>query len=331
MNNITSNNLKIDISGKYISQVSDNLLFFLREEIDDTKINYEMPPSQLQGGYNTSVFQFKLKNVHPSLSGPLVLRIFRKSHPPKQAIMESVIHNSLVDQGFPVPYVYYACIDDKYIGSQFLIMDFFTGTLLPTVFNEDTAIVLGKTHAMLHNADSSQLNEDMIAEGFGGRQYSIDGKLDRLLKASEHLPWLEKIVFWLIENRPSDCEHPSICHGDFHPYNLLAKDGEVTAILDWSSCIVGDPAADVASTLVIFNAATKHRIPLFDSKMEIKKYLDAYRGVRDLNEQHLGYYQIFGCILRLFAGGFIWTQPPIQNELIKIIYEFSRITVEVPR
>jgi aminoglycoside phosphotransferase (APT) family kinase protein len=321
----------MNISGNDFNQVSDNLLSFLSEELSDTKVDYEIPPSQLQGGYDTSIFQFKLKNVQSSLSGPLVLRVFRKSHPPKQAIVESVIHNSLVDQGFLVPYVYYACIDDKYMGSQFLIMDFLIGALLPTIFDEDTAIVLGKTHAMLHNADSSQLNEDMIAEGFGGRQYSIDGKLDRLLKASEHLPWLEKIVFWLVENKPSDCEHPSICHGDFHPYNLLAKDGEVTAILDWSSCIVGDPAADVASTLVIFNAATKHIIPSFDSKIEIKKYLDAYRGVRDLNEQHLGYYQIFGCILRLFAGGFIWTQPPIQKELINIIYEATKIHVEVPR
>ena len=181
-------------------------------------------------------------------------------------------------------------------------MDFLPGALLPTVFNQHTAIVLGKTHAALHNADSSQLNEDMIAEGFGGRQYSIDGILDHLIKAGEHLPWLEEIVYWLIENRPSNYEHPSICHGDFHPYNLLAKDGGITAILDWSSCRIGDPAMDVASTLVIFNAATKHTIPSFDSKIETQKYLDAYRGERDLSGQNLGYYQVLFCALRLFIG-----------------------------
>ena len=198
----------MDISANYINQISDNLLSFLSEELGDRKIGYEIPPSQLQGGYDTFIFKFKLKNTQPSLSEPLVLRVFRKSHPPKQAIMESVIHNSLVDQGFLVPYVHFACIDDKYIGSQFLVMDFLIGALLPTVFHEDTAIVLGKTHATLHNTNSSQLNEDMIAEGFGGRQYSIEGKLDYLLKASEQLPWLEEIAFWLLENKPSDCDHP---------------------------------------------------------------------------------------------------------------------------
>ena len=215
----------MDIPEKYIDQVSDNLLSFLREEIDDAKIVYELPPSQLQGGYDTSVFHFKLKNVHPSLSGPLVLRVFRESHPPKQAIIESGIHNSLVDQGFPVPYVFYACIDEKYLGNQFLIMDFLTGALLPSVFGQDTAVVHGKTHASLHNADSSQLSEDIIVKGSGDRRYGIEGRFDYLLKGSERLQWLERIVFWLMENRPSDCVDPSICHGDFHPYNLLAKDG----------------------------------------------------------------------------------------------------------
>ena len=170
----------------------------------------------------------------------------------------------------------------------------------------------------------------MIAEGLRDRQYSIEGKMDRLLEASENLPWLEEIIFWLIENRPSGSETRSICHGDFHPHNLLAKDGDVTAILDWSSCRIGDPAADVASTMVIFSAATKHIVQSFDAKIEIKKYLDAYRRVRDLNEQHLGYYQVFGCLLRLFAGGFIWAKPAIRNELIHIIYEFTKIHVEVP-
>ena len=242
----------------------------------------------------------------------------------------NILNCRVNNQGFLVPYVYYACSDDKYLGSQFLIMDFLTGVLLPTVFGQDTNIVLGKTHAGLHAADTRQLNEDMIAEGFGGRQYGIEGRLDRLLRASERLPWLKEIVLWLIENRPADCEHPTICHGDFHPYNLLAEDGEVTAILDWSSCRIGDPASDIASTLVIFNAATKHTIPSLDIKSETRKYLDAYRGERGLNEQKLEYYQVLFCALHLLAGTqkvSVWSRPPIKNELIDIIHDFSKIHV----
>jgi aminoglycoside phosphotransferase (APT) family kinase protein len=317
----------------HISKIAENLLYFLREEIGDSKIGYEIPPSQLQGGFDTSIFKFKLKNAQQSLLKPLVLRIFRNYHQPKQAIKESVVHNSMVEQGFPVPYIHFASIDEKYLGSQFLIMDFMTGALLPTIFNQDTPIKLGNKHAMLHNADPSQLSEALTAAGFGGRQYRTEGRLDYLIKVSEHLPWLEEIVCWLVKNKPPNCEQPSICHGDFHPYNLLAKNGEVTAILDWSSCSVGDPAADVASTWVIFNAATKHLIESFDATGETQKYLDAYKCVRDLDEQHLQYYQALFSAFRLFIGikeVVIYTQVPIRNELIDIIYDLSKIHIDVP-
>ena len=99
-------------------------------------------------------------------------------------------------------------------------------------------------HAALHNVNPTQLNKNMITGGFGGQQYSIEGKFGLLLKATERFPWLKQIVVWLIENRPSECENPSICHGDFHEGNLLAKDGKVTGILDWSQCRIGDPVMD---------------------------------------------------------------------------------------
>jgi aminoglycoside phosphotransferase (APT) family kinase protein len=41
-----------------------------------------------------------------------------------------------------------------------------------------------------------------------------------------------------------------LCHGDFHPDNvLLATGGEV--VIDWITCMRGSPAADVARTLVM--------------------------------------------------------------------------------
>lgn len=323
----------MNISGNDFNQVSDNLLAFLKDRLGDTKIDYASPPTKLQGGNETSIFHFKLKNVQPSLLRPLILRKFRKEHRSNHAIMEKNVHNSLVDQGFPVPYVHYSCTDQSYFGSQFLIMDFLPGEILPLVLGQDTAIVLGKTHAALHNANSSPLSEAMIADGFEERQNNIKAKLDRLLNASGYLPWLEDICTWLIENRPSNCEYPSICHGDFHPGNLLAKDSVVSAILDWSCCYIGDPAMDVASTMVVFNAATKHLIPSFDSNIETQNYLTAYKSVRDLNEKHIEFYQVLGCVIALFAGKngvLVWTQPPIQNELLNIIYNYSKIRVKVP-
>lgn len=41
-----------------------------------------------------------------------------------------------------------------------------------------------------------------------------------------------------------------VCHGDFHPGNLL-KEARSARVLDWPNATTGDPHADVAATLVI--------------------------------------------------------------------------------
>jgi aminoglycoside phosphotransferase (APT) family kinase protein len=46
----------------------------------------------------------------------------------------------------------------------------------------------------------------------------------------------------------------ALCHGDFHPDNvLLSPDGPV--IIDWDSATVGDPMADVAATALMLRTA----------------------------------------------------------------------------
>ena len=214
-----------------------------------------------------------------------------------------------------------------------MIMDFLPGAMLHLVFGPDTYIVLGKMHAALHNVDTNQLNRDMIIEGFGGREYTIEGKFDLLLKAIERFPWLKEIVMWLIENRPSECENPSICHGDFHEGNLLAKDGKVTAILDWSQCRIGDPVMDVAATLVLQKAVFKHTVPSYDSNRASQIYLQSYRQEKELNDQYLEYFQLFRYANALMAaayGSLFWTQPPILNQLINNVYDISKIQVIIP-
>jgi aminoglycoside phosphotransferase (APT) family kinase protein len=41
-----------------------------------------------------------------------------------------------------------------------------------------------------------------------------------------------------------------LCHGDFHPGNILVSDGKA-AVIDWSSASRGDPAVDVARTKLL--------------------------------------------------------------------------------
>lgn len=46
-----------------------------------------------------------------------------------------------------------------------------------------------------------------------------------------------------------------ICHGDFHPLNVLA-DGDTLTVIDWSDSATGDRHGDVARTLLLFELAS---------------------------------------------------------------------------
>ena len=50
---------------------------------------------------------------------------------------------------------------------------------------------------------------------------------------------------WLLQNRPPEPERPALCHGDFHPFNvMLSPRGPI--VIDWNNAHIGNPLEDVA-------------------------------------------------------------------------------------
>ncbi|MFE9576988.1 phosphotransferase enzyme family protein [Nocardia sp. NPDC006044] len=55
---------------------------------------------------------------------------------------------------------------------------------------------------------------------------------------------------WLREFSESARSHP--LHGDYYEGNLLARDGHVTAVLDWDEALIGPPEVELASAALEF-------------------------------------------------------------------------------
>ena len=72
-----------------------------------------------------------------------------------------------------------------------------------------------------------------------------------------------------------------ICHGDFHPYNLLYHDDNIY-IIDWIGALRGNPFADVAGSYLIINTmgiTAESNLSFFQSKVSsilINKFADIY-------------------------------------------------------
>jgi aminoglycoside phosphotransferase (APT) family kinase protein len=285
------------------------------------------------GGYETTIFHFKLSGSPTELTKPLVLRLFPQSRSINDAIFESTIQNILVDQGYPVPRVHFTCTDRSILDGAFLIMDFIDGKDMFTASFETFPSLLGKAHASLHNINLDALIKALQKQGVDEYWYSLSKKLDWVNKEAErNYPWLREGINWLVENRPLEPERLSICHNDFHPSNILVKDGIITGVLDWGQFIVGDPAMDVAFTSWVTSIPLKV-IADFNTEHITEMYLDSYRAIRTLDETNIAYYKSLRSVQSLIEGAqghSFLALPEVVELVVASIYEVTGVKIIAP-
>ena len=318
---------------KPLEQISKALIGYLSAQTGDPAIDYETPLTQMQGGYETCTYRFKLSGAPQGVSHPLVLRLYPRRYGPDNALWESTIQSVLADQGYPVACVHWTCTDLSVLGGAFFVMALLPGALMTTVPFETIPGMMGTTHAHLHGVDPEPVVRALQERGFDERRYRLGGRMDQLQhRASEH-PWLKEGVEWLVENRPPEPERLVICHGDFHPLNILVQDGKVTGVLDWPGFIVADPVLDIANTITLTEISAKYMLGLKNPETVIQVYLGAYRAQRPLDLGALDYYRARRCIHALVEGAEgqqVWRQPGIVADLLATTHEVTGIRIIPP-
>ncbi len=321
-----------------VQTLSDRLMSYLRDKLGNRAIGLASPLTRLQGGYETSSYRFELDGAPDDLSRPLVLRLYPQYYGTGSAIWESTVQNGLAGQGYPVARAHVLCTDMSVLGGAFFIMDHLPGRPLALAPPESVPGLLGKTHAELHNSDPASLIEALSKVGIGDA-YRLDSRFDWLAgKAREH-PWLRRAIDWLLEHRPPEPEHLSVCHGDFHPLNILYADGKVTGVLDWGGFSIADPAYDVGNTVMLISIPFRHLassidgLPPIDFDLMVERYLAAYRAHRPLDSTNLDYYRVRRCVMSLaqgVEGQKVWQHPLIVRDLLAYILNVTGIQVSMP-
>jgi aminoglycoside phosphotransferase (APT) family kinase protein len=300
-------------------EIAAKLLAYVRHELNDSGIEYESSLVPIHGGFETATYHFLLKGVHKELSRRLVLRLYPEFRDPIDAAWVSIVQNALAEQGHPVAKAHSICLDKSVLGGAFFVMDFLAGEPMVTA-------PLG-------------INENV---------YRLDRQFDSLHNNASELPWICAGVDWLIENRPPEPERLVICHGDFHPMNILIQGDKVTGVVDWAGFLIADPAYDIANTIWLLSVAYK----LLTSGLgpEIKsafgpefasvdwdrfsqQYLDAYRELLPFDTTNIGYYRVKRSIEGLiegFRGQEVLRHPKMVDELIEFIHQVTEIRITVP-
>ena len=294
-----------------------NLLEHLRARLNSPRLSYAESPTPITGGYDTRIFAFRLRGAPEPWAMPLILRVLGRQHPPTRALRERAIQNAVAGLGYPAPRVLLATTDLTILGGAFLVMERLAGRPLLSAQPFSVISVLVEMQLRLHALDAEVLLEALDREGretnatdgpsIDRELVTFEGHLARLERqiVSANLRGLEHAMTWLLDHRPTTEQRRVICHGDFHPQNILMADRRVTGVIDWPNATVADPAFDVASTRVILSSVPLELLgipPVFRSPVEILRragvtaYVRSYRRRRTLDSPGMAYHEALACM-----------------------------------
>ena len=283
------------------------LVAHLRDVLATPGLDLAEPPSGISGGFDTEIYALRLGGAPPAFSRPLVLRVLRPHHDPAMALREQATQNAVADLGYPAPRVLLAAADPAALGAPFLLMERLPGRALLETRAVGMGAVLADLQLRLHALDPTPLARALGPAG------TFDGYLDAFARRIERgkLNGLTPLLAWLRAHRPP--EGPlAICHGDFHPQNVLVERGVLTGVLDWPNALVADPAFDVASTLNILRFVpvgltsmprALRELARFLQPLLAWRYLTRYRRARPIDDARLAYYQVAAALRALVRAG----------------------------
>ena len=292
---------------------------------------------RLTGGFDTETYGFRLEDAPDALSGDLVLRLFRGARERHRVRSEAAIQNQ-VARSYPVPSVLIDTAGWTIMGRPYLIMRRIPGRSLLDTLADPTAraagALLGTAHARLHSVPAGEVIQALAS--FDLSAWTPDRLLADIQQLAEATtdPMLIALARWLDERRPAAPPSPSLCHGDFHPGNVLVEDMRLAGVIDWTNFALGHPEFDVAISRLILSIG----LVAGDDQPTVTEllgaYEKAYQAARGLDGALLRYYTVLRAgraMARIVAAqhgtevrgaapdGYAWSQPRPYAAIRKVI------------
>jgi aminoglycoside phosphotransferase (APT) family kinase protein len=242
------------------TDIAGRLIGVLRSTTGAPDLGYERRPEPMRGGFWAELFSFSLANPPDGWPAELVARLMPD---PGSARKETIVQRAVAAAGFPTPFVRAAGGPGDGLGRAFMIMDRAAGgpalsgldggltpAAVPSLLRripELLAAAMARLHALdpdLVRGELEQVREaPTTVPGLLGAVARFAGEFGR--------PDLVSAARWLTDHPPAPAPDV-ICHGDLHPFNLLA-DGDRMTVLDWSNALLAPRAHDVGFTSLLLS------------------------------------------------------------------------------
>jgi aminoglycoside phosphotransferase (APT) family kinase protein len=73
-------------------------------------------------------------------------------------------------------------------------------------------------------------------------------RLSTIVERSD-LTGLKPGLTWLDDHQPPQARETAICHGDFHPLNILADKNQPTGVIDWANAVIASAVWNLGRTI----------------------------------------------------------------------------------
>jgi aminoglycoside phosphotransferase (APT) family kinase protein len=240
--------------------ITDRLIGVLRSTADTPGLEYERRPEPMRGGFWAELFSFSLANPPAGWPAELVARLMPD---PGSARKETIVQRAVAAAGFPTPFVRAAGGPDGGLGRAFMVMDRAAGgpalsgldgglspAALPSLLRRIPDL-LATSMARLHALDPDLVRGEL--EQLREVPVTVPGLLGAVARFADEFGRtdLASAARWLTDHPPRPAPDV-ICHGDLHPFNLLA-DGDRVTVLDWSTALLAPRAHDVGFTSLLLS------------------------------------------------------------------------------
>jgi aminoglycoside phosphotransferase (APT) family kinase protein len=246
-------------------------------------LSYRMPDvsdvvvedlARIYGGSSQETYRLRARwnKAGAQIDRKLILR----REPPSGLVvaerdLEYQVYRALEGSSLPVPKAYFLELDGRWLERPFFIMDMCAGQpgnpmgpADPYNGHDD------KIGRQFYRHLGTLAAVDHTAAGLGnlrngaqtGRFWALElDHWEATLNAGERFvdPIARAAIRWLRRNPPPEAAKPAIVHGDYRSGNFLfTDDGQISAILDWEMCHIGDPLEDIAWSLDVLWPMSRH-------------------------------------------------------------------------
>jgi aminoglycoside phosphotransferase (APT) family kinase protein len=330
--------------------LADRFLIHLRGRLG-AGVGYAEAPVPLSGGFDTTILAFRLSGASALWSGPLILRVMTRADQGTRVLREAAVHAAVVQGGFPAPRVLLHEAELAPLGLPFLVMERLPGETMWSALAKagPTAILamprqLAELQARLHRVGGAGLRESARALGIDPAVMGVQADLERLRRriVRDGLDALLPGVDWLLGHIPPTAQAEVICHGDFHPLNIMMDGGRVSGVIDWANVVLAEPAYDVAAlrTIALYVdlgiPAWARGATNLARRLMVRRYMRLYRAAAPLETRNLAYYEAIRILSALiFAdeprtrAGNPWNAPHTVKRLVDAFERITGIRVNV--